>query len=276
MAVPNNYIDKITKGSDSREICPAADKVRVNNENFEGTDLDEVLDEIAESISGAGGNIPTKVSELENDEGYVTAQDMADAIDDALGDAQVTVVPEDSVGIITSLGSDSNSDALAASMGKKLKVALLQIYAALGNYAFPDGKPTLDFDDIVFFSVTKTNGTGLSATGGDTDVALGDSLEVSIAITNDLYIIDDDSVVVTMGGQPVAGAWNASTMKVTIGTVTGNVVINVPSLTYEQSGLVLHLDCRHRGGTGTEVSGHWKSLVNYGQSPIDFTLGRWS
>ena len=50
MAIPNNYIDKITKEGDSRPICPAADKVRVDNENFEGADLDAVLDEVAESI----------------------------------------------------------------------------------------------------------------------------------------------------------------------------------------------------------------------------------
>lgn len=54
MAIPSNYIDKITKGNDSRDICPAADKVRVDNENFEGTDLDGVLDEIAEAINNAG------------------------------------------------------------------------------------------------------------------------------------------------------------------------------------------------------------------------------
>lgn len=51
------YIDKITNKDtgESRPISPAADKVRVDNENFEGTDLDEVLDEIAEAIEEAGG-----------------------------------------------------------------------------------------------------------------------------------------------------------------------------------------------------------------------------
>lgn len=54
MAIPDNYIDKITKEGDSRPICPAADKVRVDNENFEGADLDAVLDEVAEAIEDAG------------------------------------------------------------------------------------------------------------------------------------------------------------------------------------------------------------------------------
>jgi len=58
-----------------------------------------------------------------------TKQEMADAIDDALGEAQVTVVPANSVAIITSLGSDSNSDALAASMGKVLRNRINTIVA---------------------------------------------------------------------------------------------------------------------------------------------------
>lgn len=60
MAVPNNYIDKIKKDGDSRMISPAADMVRVDNDNFEGTDLDEVLDEVAQAIgeAGEGGYAP--------------------------------------------------------------------------------------------------------------------------------------------------------------------------------------------------------------------------
>lgn len=54
MAIPDNYIDKITKGNDSRMISPAADMVRVNNDNFEGETLDEVLDEVAQDINEAG------------------------------------------------------------------------------------------------------------------------------------------------------------------------------------------------------------------------------
>ena len=395
MAVPNNYIDKIKKDGDSRMISPAADMVRVDNDNFEGTDLDEVLDEVAQAIKDAGDGgyappaggipktdlsqadtalqsytetdptvpswakqptkptytaqevgalpanttIPSKTSDLTNDSGFTTNvgtitgitmngaskgtsgvvdlgtvitehqslaskqdtltfdntptagsnnpvksggiktaldakanaadvptnQDMADAIDDALGEAQVTVVPEGSVGIINSLGSDSSSDALSAAMGKKLKVAIMQIYSSLGSYAFPNGRPTLDFDDIVTFSVTKTIGTGLSATGGSTEVLFGYPLEVTIAITDNLYIIDEDNIVVTMGGQPVAGAWNASTMKVTIAAVTGNVVINVPSLTYVDGGnLKFFLDGRNRGGT----AGHWVDRIGN----VDFSL----
>lgn len=381
MAIPENYIDKITKDGESRDICPAADKVRVGNENFDGTDLDAVLNEIAEEMDNAGdgtvtgvkvgdttyeptegvvdlstpfgdkvdkvngkglstndyttedktklGNLPTadhlaqQLGGKANDNAVIksisvnggipqtpnngnvnvvvptvvlddaptagsdngvksggvktaldakanaadvpTKTEMADAIDDALGEAQVTVVPANSVGVIASLGSDSDEDALSASMGKKLKVAMLTILNALGTYAFPEGKPVIDWgdDSPVTYTVQKTIGTGLSATGGDTDVALGDSLEVSIAITDNLYIIDDDNVVVTMGGSPVQGAWNASTMKVTIAAVTGDVVINIPSLTYvgygeQNSPLVLMFDGKNQGSTANQ----WKNLCN--------------
>ena len=54
MAIPNNFIDKITKDGDSRIISPSADNVRVDNENFDGADLDEVLDEVAQAIEDAG------------------------------------------------------------------------------------------------------------------------------------------------------------------------------------------------------------------------------
>ena len=51
MAIPDNYIDKITKGNDSRMISPAAGMVRVDNDNFDGETLDEVLDDVAQAIS---------------------------------------------------------------------------------------------------------------------------------------------------------------------------------------------------------------------------------
>lgn len=165
-------------------------------------------------------------------------------------------------------------------MGKKIRQNITILLSRLGNYAFPNGKPTLDWCDggggddpvLPIYSVQKTIGTGLSASGGDDDVNEGDRLEVTIAITNDLYIIDEDNVVVTMDGSPVDGAFDAVTGKITIAEVYGEVVINVPSMTYVQDNLVLHLDGKHRGGTGSAVSGHWKSLVDYNDSPIDFTL----
>lgn len=51
-----SYIDKITNKDtgESRVISPAAEAVRVSNENYEGENLDEVLDEVAHAIEDAG------------------------------------------------------------------------------------------------------------------------------------------------------------------------------------------------------------------------------
>ena len=173
-----------------------------------------------------------------------------------------SVADGDTFDIVNNLTDGGESDALSAEMGKWLYITLYTIFSQLGTYAFPNGKPQIDWGGgnppvIPPCTVSKTIGTGLSSTGGDSDVAFGDPLEVSIAITNNLYIVDDDSVVVTMGGSTVQGAWNASTMKVTIAAVTGDVVINVPSMTYVDGGhLVVMFDGKNRG----DVAGEWTDL----------------
>lgn len=59
----SEYIDKITDKDtgESRIISPAAEDVRVDNENFEGDNLEDVLDEVAhaidEAIAQAGGQV---------------------------------------------------------------------------------------------------------------------------------------------------------------------------------------------------------------------------
>jgi len=78
-----SYIDKITDkdSGESRIISPAADAVRVDNENYEGSDLDDVLDEIAEAIddAGSGGYAPPP--------GGIPATDLAPAVRTSLGKA---------------------------------------------------------------------------------------------------------------------------------------------------------------------------------------------
>ena len=55
MAIPNNYIDKITDNDtgESRLIYPPAEHVRVENENFDSTNLDDVLTEMQRAIDEA-------------------------------------------------------------------------------------------------------------------------------------------------------------------------------------------------------------------------------
>lgn len=85
MAIPENYIDKITKDGDSRIISPSADNVRVDNENFEGADLDEVLDEVAQAIEDAGGG------GYEPPVGGIPKTDLASDVQASLGKADTAL-----------------------------------------------------------------------------------------------------------------------------------------------------------------------------------------
>lgn len=95
MAIPDNYIDKITKEGDSRMISPAANMVRVNNENFEGSDLDEVLDEVSAAIdeAGSGGYAPPP--------GGIPATDLAPAVQQTLDDVANKVDKETDKSLMT-------------------------------------------------------------------------------------------------------------------------------------------------------------------------------
>ena len=117
MAIPNNYIDKITDHDtgESRIISPAADKVRVENDNFEGNDLDEVLDEVAAALEEGGGgyeppaggipksdlaqgvqdSLDAADSAYQKPAGGIPYTDMSQAVQDALAEAESAVQPED-------------------------------------------------------------------------------------------------------------------------------------------------------------------------------------
>ena len=177
--------------------------------------------------------------------------------------------------VINDLTTGGEGDALSAEMGKVIKRNIMMLWAALGNYAFLGDKPTLDWGGggTTTCSVTQTLGTRVVSNYQGSSVNLGDSLTVRLSSSDDLYVINPSSVKVKVGGVDMTSTYyNENTDIITIPTVVDNVVIEANAMTYVQDDLVLHLDCRHRGGTGTVVSGHWKSLVNYGQSPIDFTL----
>lgn len=81
----DNYIDRITKDGESRMISPAADKVRVENEHYEGDNLDDVLDEIDEKVSQAGTGNYTKPST------GIPKSDMESAVQTSLGKADSAV-----------------------------------------------------------------------------------------------------------------------------------------------------------------------------------------
>ena len=117
-------------------------------------------------------------------------------------------------------------------MGKTLKAAIVQLWAAIGSYAFPNGRPQLDFDDgaTMHCNYSQTLGTNVTSDKANgSQLTIGDSLTVHLGTSNSDYRIDGSSVVVTMGGNDItASAYDGSTNTIIIDVVTAdvNVVAN--------------------------------------------------
>lgn len=160
---------------------------------------------------------------------------------------------------------DANS-ALSAKQGVILRQNIELLLSSLGEYAFPDGKPTLEWSGGTL-AVT-LNLTDFSSSNMAETTQRGSAYTTTLipAHSSNLYVND---VVIMMGDEDItATAYNESTGVVSIAEVTGAIEITASQETYVQDGLVLHLDGKNRGGT----AGHWISLVDYNGAPIDFTL----
>jgi hypothetical protein len=175
---------------------------------------------------------------------------------------KINNIPE----VVNNVNDGGETSALSAEMGKVLRDALMTVYNSLGEYAFPNGKPIIDWAEqtanvlLTLVDFTSSNDATSAEIGGSYSTTL------TPAHSSNLYAND---VVVKMRGVDITStAYNATTGVVSIAEVTGSIEITASQLTYVQDGLVLHLDGKNRGGT----SGHWVSLVNYNGTPIDFTL----
>lgn len=115
-------------------------------------------------------------------------------------------------------------------------------------------------------------GSGVTTSNNASTIANGASYYTKLGTSNNLYVVDDSSVQVTMGGTDITSQVYSND-EITIPSVTGNVVITANAQTYITNGLVMHLDGKNRGG----VTGKWTSLVNYNNgngfnAPIEFNL----
>ena len=123
MAIPDNYIDKITKGNDSRMISPAADMVRVNNDNFDGETLDEVLDDVAQAIGEAGEVKSVTINgtnHTPNSSGVVDLGTIQGAQGPKGDTGNVQVDGNGNVLIVNNLEEGGTGAALSAEMGKRV------------------------------------------------------------------------------------------------------------------------------------------------------------
>lgn len=168
--------------------------------------------------------------------------------------------------LVNNLSEGGEESALSAEMGIAIRDIIEQIFNALGEYSFPNGKPTIDWTGG-FVSINLNLSDFTSSNMSDT-TKRGDAYTTTLtpAHSSNLYV---NEVVIMMGDEDItATAYNESTGVVSIAEVTGAIEITASQETYVQDGLVLHLDGKNRGGT----AGHWVSLVDYNGAPIDFTL----
>jgi len=272
------------------------------------------------------GGIPTKVSELDNDEGYIKASQMDNAptagsnnpvksggiktaIDqvtptiDANGkwviggvatdkDAQgprgnTVLVNENAQGIqaliVNNVVDGGEDEILSAEMGKVIRQNIMKIFNALGTYAFPEGKPVLNWGSTVTKHSINVNGVtggltisdvevdGTSAVSLPAQIADGKSLSLALNLPSNLHVFDD-GVTIMMGGVNITnntGVWDESTGEINIDAVMGDIVITAAAITYvgygeTNSPLVFNLDGKNRGG----VEGHWTDMAGN----VDFAL----
>ena len=174
MAISNKYIDKITDhdSGESRPICPPAEHVSVDNENYEGETLDEVLDEVAQAIeeAGQGGYAPP--------EGGIPKTDLAQSVQDSLDKADSALQDEDLADYATKTELADKQDALVAGTGivigndgKTVSVAeSIRTGAAAGATAYQkpaSGIPASDIANGVIPSLPQNIVQSVTINGGN-------------------------------------------------------------------------------------------------------------
>lgn len=149
---------------------------------------------------------------------------------------------------------DANS-ALSAKQGAILRENIELLLSSLGEYAFPTGKPSLDWSGGAL-AVT-LNLSNFSSSNMAQTIQRGEAYTTTLTATDlgNLYV---PNVVIKMGDEDItATAYNPTTGVVNIAEVTGAIEITAQQVTYVQDGLVFNLDGLNRGGN----AGHWVDLV---------------
>lgn len=109
--------------------------------------------------------------------------------------------------------------------------------------------------------------TNATSSNTNTSVAAGESFYAKLTPTERLHVINDDSVIVTMGGVDVTEDVYEND-EISIDNVTGDLVITASTITYVSSDLVMHLD-----ESAADINeGEWSSEVgNYVFALTDVT-----
>ena len=164
--------------------------------------------------------------------------------------------------LVNDLTTGGEVNALSAEMGKIIRENVEAIFNSLGEYAFPNGKPAIEWSgQMAHVYLTLSDYTSSNSA---TSVRKGESYSTILTPT-ELGNLYTRNVVVKMNDVDITAiAYDENTGVVSIQEVMGSIDITATQETYEQDGLVLHLDGLNRGSN----VGHWVDLVNH----FDFEL----
>lgn len=160
-----------------------------------------------------------------------------------------------SIGVINDLTTGGADKALSAEMGKVIRGVIEKIIDELGEYAFPNGKPSIDLSGgalAISLNLSDFTSSNMAET-----TQKGEAYTTILTPTHsgNLYF---EQVVITMGDEDITStAYNPTTGVVSIAEVTGALVITAAQYTYVHDNLTFMLDCTKRGGQ----AGHWIDLV---------------
>ena len=211
MAIPDNYIDKITKDNDSRMISPAADMVRVNNDNFDGETLDDVLDDVAQAISEAGEVKSVTINgtnHTPNSSGVVDLGTIQGEKGDKGDTGNVTVTDGVAqITIVNDLTTGGTGDSLSAEMGKEIKrnylnaldeITIPESVETTAVTSFTSGRHYVTYNVNVGGTFTGNTGNQSGARIAKVPFVAGDVLRVwgkGTGVANVWVLVDANNVV---------------------------------------------------------------------------------
>lgn len=200
-----------------------------------------------------------------------------------------------SIGIINDLTTGGADKALSAEMGKVIRQNIMKIFNALGTYAFPEGKPVLNWgstvinyninvDGVAGLTITNIEVNGVAVQSMPQKIEDGKSLSFTLTKgTSQIY----RGVSISMGGTNITestGVWDESTGMVTITNVTGDIVVVASALTlveYLQSDGNQWIDTGIVAGAGfkseikadaPKANANWQRLLGASDANMRFAI----
>lgn len=181
---------------------------------------------------------------------------------------EVGALPADtpvSGNIENSTTSTDANKALSAAQGYVIRRELEKLLAALSNSAFSTARPVFDWTTPGVTNTYNITRTLSNCTSSNTDntITEGSTFTTTLSPSNG-YTLDGVTPTITMNGNPVSGAWNATSKVITIPDVSGNIAIGCTAVLAQQSytiGYTLSHCTKSQGSSTSVVEGGSFSAV---------------